>query len=78
MPLTLDTLSEHCRINKYHICRLFQKSEQTSQLAYLKDRRVEATIALLRTTDLPIHEVGGRCGYESPRLEFPYHAIYFE
>lgn len=99
LPLTLDTLSEHCGINKYHFCRLFQKSEQTSPLAYLRDRRVEAAITMLRTTELPIHEVGQRCGFESPsyfgkvfreymsmtpkdyrmkRLEFPYHAIYFE
>jgi AraC-like DNA-binding protein len=64
-PLTLDMLSGHCEINKHHLCRLFQKSEQTSPLAYLRDRRMEAAVALLRTTDIPIHEVGQSCGFES-------------
>ncbi|MEK5253283.1 AraC family transcriptional regulator [Paenibacillus sp. FSL F4-0125] len=66
LPVTLDILSDYCGVNKYHLCRLFQKSEQTSPLAYLRDRRMEAAIALLRTTDLPVQEVGQRCGFESP------------
>ncbi|MNW35635.1 Regulatory protein SoxS [compost metagenome] len=65
-PLTLDSLAEYCGINKHYLCRLFQKSEQTSPLAYVKDRRVEAALALLRTTELPIHEIGHKCGFESP------------
>jgi AraC-like DNA-binding protein len=65
-PLTLDTLSAHCGINKHHLCRLFQRSEQTSPLAYLRDRRIEAAIVMLRTTDLPVQEVGQRCGFDSP------------
>lgn len=98
-PLTLDMLAEHCGINKYHLCRLFQRSEQTSPLAYLRDRRIEAALSLLRTTELPVQEVGRRCGFDSPsyfgkvfqqymsmtpkeyrkkKLEFPYHAVYYE
>lgn len=65
-PLTLDMLSEHCGVNKHHLCRLFQKSEQTSPLAYLRDRRMEAALALLRTTDTPIQEIGRQCGFDSP------------
>ncbi|WP_276356216.1 helix-turn-helix transcriptional regulator [Cohnella caldifontis] len=65
-PLTLDAISEQCGINKHYLCRLFQKSEHTSPLAYLRDRRVEAALALLRTTDLPIREIGARCGFDTP------------
>ncbi|WP_168120306.1 AraC family transcriptional regulator [Paenibacillus sp. HB172176] len=65
-PLTLDMLAEHCGINKHHLCRLFQKSVQTSPLAYLRDRRIEAAIALLRTTELAVQEIGSRCGFDSP------------
>ncbi|WP_438448463.1 AraC family transcriptional regulator [Gorillibacterium sp. sgz5001074] len=64
--VTLAILSEHCGVNKHHLCRLFQRSEQTSPLNVLRDRRVEAAITLLRTTDLPIHEIGQRCGFDSP------------
>ncbi|GFZ93043.1 hypothetical protein GCM10008018_44200 [Paenibacillus marchantiophytorum] len=65
-PLTLDMISQHCEINKHYLCRLFQRSEQTSPLAYLRDRRVEAALALLRTTDLPIQDIGQHCGFDSP------------
>ncbi|MDO3412238.1 AraC family transcriptional regulator [Saccharibacillus sp. CPCC 101409] len=65
-PITLDILAKHCDINKHYLCRLFQRSEQTSPLAYLKDRRVEAALTMLRTTELPISLIGQKCGFESP------------
>ncbi|WP_336787901.1 AraC family transcriptional regulator [Paenibacillus sp. MMO-177] len=65
-PLTLDQLAGHCGVNKYHLCRLFQKSDQTSPLSYLQDRRMEAAVALLRTTELPVQTIGQLCGFESP------------
>ena len=65
-PLTLDTIAGELGINKHYFCRLFRKSEHSSPLAYLRDRRVEAAVTLLRTTELPIQEVGKRCGFESP------------
>lgn len=37
-----------------------------SPLTYLRDRRVEAAVTLLRTTDLPIQDIGKQCGFESP------------
>jgi AraC-like DNA-binding protein len=58
-------LAEHLRIRADE--RAYpQKAEQTSPLAYLRDRRMEAAIALLRTTDTPIHEIGRLCGFDSP------------
>ncbi|GGO01877.1 AraC family transcriptional regulator [Saccharibacillus kuerlensis] len=65
-PITLDLLAEHCEINKHYLCRLFQRSEQTSPLAYLKDRRIEAALTMLRTTELPVFQIGRKCGFESP------------
>jgi AraC-like DNA-binding protein len=65
-PLTLDMIADHCRVNKHYFCRLFQKSEHTSPLAYLRDRRVEAALGLLRTTELSVYEIGQRCGFDSP------------
>ncbi|MCA0757822.1 AraC family transcriptional regulator [Paenibacillus sp. N4] len=65
-PITLDLLAEHCGINKHHLCRLFQRLEHTSPLAYLRNRRVEAAITLLRTTDLPVQLIGQQCGFDSP------------
>lgn len=65
-PVTLDLLAEHCDLNKHYLCRLFQRSERISPLAYLKNRRIEAALKLLRTTELPISRIGRQCGFESP------------
>ncbi|MCR2803284.1 AraC family transcriptional regulator [Paenibacillus soyae] len=65
-PITLELLSEHCGINKYHLCRLFQKSIGITPLSYLRERRVEAALSMLRATELPIQEIGRLCGFESP------------
>lgn len=64
--VTLDMIADHCGINKHYLCRLFQRSERSTPLNYLRDRRMEAAISLIRTTDLPIHDVGKLCGFESP------------
>ncbi|OWR32564.1 AraC family transcriptional regulator [Saccharibacillus sp. O23] len=66
LPVTLDQLAECCGINKHYLCRLFQRFEQTSPLSYLKDRRIEAALTMLRTTELPIADVGRKCGFDSP------------
>ncbi|THF80359.1 helix-turn-helix transcriptional regulator [Cohnella fermenti] len=65
-PLTLEEIAKQAGISKHYLCRLFQKAEQVSPLAYLRDRRVEAALAQLRTTDLPVQEIGRRCGFDSP------------
>ncbi|NOU68788.1 AraC family transcriptional regulator [Paenibacillus sp. LMG 31461] len=65
-PITLDMIAAHCELNKYYFCRLFQRSEQSTPLKYLRDRRMEAAISFLRTTELSVNEIGKVCGFESP------------
>ncbi|PYI53948.1 helix-turn-helix transcriptional regulator [Paenibacillus flagellatus] len=65
-PLTLGDVAAHCGVTGHHLCKLFRNLGQGSPLEYLRRRRVEAAVSLLRATDLPVAEIGRRCGFESP------------
>lgn len=65
-PLTLQDIAQHCGVSSSYLCRLFRRWEPYSPLESVRRRRTEAAVAMLRRTDLPIHEIGRRCGFESP------------
>lgn len=62
---SLDLLEKDFKINKYKIAKEFTHYYGTSPINYLSIRRIEAAKALLLTTDLKIHEIGRRVGYEN-------------
>jgi AraC-like DNA-binding protein len=64
-PLTLDEIAANCGVSKHHLCRLFQKLENSTPFDYLRHRRIEAAVALLRNTELSISEISNKCGFES-------------
>jgi len=65
-PLALEDIAAHCGVSRSYLCRLFQRKENDSPLAYLQRRRVEAAVTMLRRTDASIQSVGARCGFDSP------------
>ncbi len=65
-PLTLEGIAASCGVSRSYLCRLFQKKENDSPLAYLQRRRVEAAVTMLRKTDDSIQSIGIRCGFDSP------------
>lgn len=65
-PLSLREIADHCGVSGEYLCRLFRKNEAVSPLEYLRRRRIEAAVTLLRTTSLDVREVGRQCGFESP------------
>jgi AraC-like DNA-binding protein len=64
-PLSLREIAEHCGVTGEYLCRLFRKHEAISPLEYLRRRRIETAVALLRSTSLDVREVGRQCGFES-------------
>lgn len=64
-PLSLREIAEHCGVTGEYLCRLFRKNEAISPLEYLRRRRIEKAVAMLRSTSLDVGEVGRRCGFES-------------
>jgi len=66
LPLTLEEIAVHCGVSREYLCRLFRKNDQVSPLEFLRRRRVEAAVTMLRATDLNAQAIGKRCGFDSP------------
>lgn len=62
-PLTLDDLAEVAGMNPKYFCRVFRSLTNHSPMDYLNFFRIEQAAYLLDSTDLPVTEVGNRCGF---------------
>jgi AraC family transcriptional regulator len=62
-PLTLRRLAQEAGISVHHFGRRFRERTGVGPAAYLAALRIDHARVLLRTTDLPVSEVGLRCGY---------------
>ena len=63
MPLTLNDLAEVAGMNPKYFCRVFRSLTNHSPVDYLNFYRIEQAANLLDSTDLPVTEVGNRCGF---------------
>jgi len=61
--ITLEDLSEMAGWRPQYLCKQFAKEMGTSPISYLVDKRIEAAKTLLRSTRLPVSEVGFRAGF---------------
>ncbi len=66
LPLTLEEIAAHSGVSREYLCRLFRKNDLASPLEFLRRRRVEAAVTMLRATDLSAQDIGMRCGFGSP------------
>ncbi|CAM4123358.1 AraC family transcriptional regulator [Paenibacillus alkaliterrae] len=66
LNLSLEDIASHCGISRAYLCRLFQKQELISPLEFLRRRRIEAAVTMLRSTAVSVQEVGMLCGFDSP------------
>lgn len=66
LNLSLEDIASHCGISRAYLCRLFQKKELISPLEFLRRRRIEAAVTMLRITAVSVNEVGKLCGFDSP------------
>jgi AraC-like DNA-binding protein len=63
--ISIDQLSEHVSLSKYHLIRLFSASTALTPGAYLTRVRTEKAMELLRGTSLSIEAIAGQIGYSS-------------
>lgn len=66
LPLSLEDIATHCGVTGAYLCRLFQRNDLASPLEYLRRRRIETAVTMLRTTDLSAQDIGRQCGFDSP------------
>lgn len=63
--ISIDQLSEHVSLSKYHLIRRFSASTGLTPGAYLTRIRTEKAMELLRGTSLSIEAIAERIGYSS-------------
>jgi len=63
--ISIDQLSEHVGLSKYHLIRRFSDSTGLTPGAYLTRVRTEKAMDLLRGTSLSIETIAERVGYSS-------------
>ncbi len=64
-PLTLDDMAQAALVSRSHLCALFNTALGASPIAYRNSRRLVEGERLLRSTDLPIHEIAYSVGFSS-------------
>ncbi len=63
--ITLDTLAQVARVNKYHMAHLFKEEYGISPIRYLNNKRIEESKQLLRSTDLSLSFIAQNLGFSS-------------
>ena len=65
-PLTLEEIAASANIGKRECLRCFQRTIGIPPIQCLLKVRIRQASRLLAETDLPVTEVGMRCGFENP------------
>jgi len=71
--LSLAALADIVHLNPSYLSRLHRETTRQAITAYIAEKRLAKAKQLLTETNLKIHEVGARIGYESP----PYFTRFF-
>jgi len=62
-PISLDDLADHCRINKFHLSRVFRTRTGLTPMDYVRQARLDYAHRLLLESDLPLREIAPRSGF---------------
>lgn len=65
-PLTIESLAERVYMSPNYLRTLFKDYTGETVLEYLTRIRIEASVHLLSTTNLRVHDISSRIGYENP------------
>lgn len=58
----LKAIAERCGCSREHLGRVFQEQIGTPPAQWMRQRRIDRALVLLRDTDLPLAAVATRCG----------------
>jgi AraC family transcriptional activator FtrA len=65
-PITVETLARSARMSSRTYLRHFARSTGTSPIRWLISQRVQASLALLETTNAPIERIATAVGFDTP------------
>ena len=64
-PITAETLAEHCFYNPAYLGRVFKTIYGKSMKEYIRTKRMEHAMELLKTTNTAVEEIAAAVGYSS-------------
>lgn len=59
----LSSLAGIMNMNEQYFCRFFHRITRRTPVTYINEIRIRQACELLRTTDLPVLQIAGECGY---------------
>ena len=65
LPIKLTWLAKKVEISPDYLCRAFKKITGENIWEYLNKTRMENSLKLLETTDMPIKQIIGKCGFKN-------------
>ncbi len=63
--ITLESLSDYIKADKYNTCKLFKSATGDTLTNYINSRRIRCAEELLLSTDKNISEIAFECGFNS-------------
>lgn len=73
-PITLDELAARSSLSRRSYLRRFAKATGTTPIKWLITQRIQASLALLESSDLSIEQISARVGFDSP-VTFRHHFV---
>jgi AraC-like DNA-binding protein len=64
--LSLDVVADYMNLNASYVSTVFKEVTEQSFSSYLEERRMEAAVSLIQTSNLKISQIAERVGYHSP------------
>lgn len=64
--ITLEEVSSHVNLSKYHFSREFKKATNYTPIEYFNRKKIEIACNLLTTTNLTINEISTKLSYSTP------------
>ncbi|OAN42157.1 helix-turn-helix domain-containing protein [Mycolicibacterium iranicum] len=65
-PISLDEMAAQSMVSRRSYLRQFAKATGTTPIKWLTEQRIQASLALLESSDLSIEQIAARVGFESP------------
>lgn len=62
---SLDYIAEYVGLNKNYFCKLFRAETGKTLVQYVRDLKLNYGRRVLMTTDLTVHEISQKCGFNS-------------
>lgn len=62
--ISVDELSELCKMSKYHFCRIFKRATNMTAIQYLTEYKLSIADVMLQNSDMSVSEIAHIAGFD--------------